>query len=466
MKNPLIALLAGLLLLIASCNSSHQKNAEYSSKPNILFIMTDQHNATALSCYGNKEISTPNLDRLASEGVLFENAICQTGQCVPSRYSIWTGRYARSTGTYFNGQGQNPDENTVGDLFRKAGYVTGTIGKHHQIMNAENNNHGFDTVLVPRVNLMPVDTLPYAEVHPGRSPVGTSSLSNEEHTCGLITQASLDFIRANKEKPFVLWCSYFGPHTPINPSLPWANQYDAESITLPPNHQSVDWETPGMEGLISKSGPYSKPEYHKKSLALYYGFVSQIDYNIGRMIQELEALGLLENTIVVYTADHGEMMSEHQSWTKGLTGYDATIRVPLIIRDATTFTGGQKTEKLAGSIDLLPTLLDLAGLEIPENIQGVSLRPSNLEKENWRKYIFSEIGRDTENNVVTVRSQTHKYVHFRKDAQTTYEQFFDLEKDPWEMTNLVDDPSYAQMISNFRKEFQQWENETEKSAPL
>ncbi len=466
MKNPLIFLLVGVLLLIASCKSADQKNTEINSRPNILFIMTDQHNATALACYGNEEISTPNLDKLASQGVLFENAICQTGQCVPSRYSIWTGRYARSTGTYFNGQGQDPAENTVGDLFKKAGYVTGTIGKHHQIMNAENNMHGFDTVLVPRVNLMPVDTLPYADVHPGRSPVGTSSLPNEEHTCGLITQASIDFIRANKDKPFVLWCSYFGPHTPINPSLPWASQYDAESVTLTPNHQSVDWKTPGMEGLISKSGTYSKPEYHKKTLALYYGFVSQIDYNIGRMIIELEELGLLENTIVVYTADHGEMMGEHQSWTKGLTGYDATIRVPLIIKDAGTFTGGQKTDKLAGSIDLLPTLLDLAGLDIPDNIQGESLRPSNMQKESWRKYIFSEIGRGPENNVVAVRSQTHKYVHFRMETQTEYEQFFNLEEDPWEMKNLINDPSQAEFISVFRKAFENWENETEKSPPL
>jgi arylsulfatase A-like enzyme len=334
------------------------------------------------------------------------------------------------------------------------------------VMNAENNMHGFDTVLVPNVNLMPVDTLPYADVHPGRSLVGTSSLSNEEHSCGLITQASIDFIRANKEKPFVLWCSYFGPHTPINPSLPWAEQYDAESITLPPNHYSVDQNAPGMEGLISKSGTYSDLDYHKKTLALYYGFVSQIDHNIGGMLKELDELGLMENTIVVYTADHGEMMAEHQSWTKGLTGYDATIRVPLIIKDATTFTGGRKTDKLAGSIDLLPTLLDLAGLEIPDNIQGESLRPSNFEKEEWREFIFNEIGRDPENNVVTVRSQTHKYVLFRKEAQTVYEQFFDLVEDPWEMKNLMDDRSLSEKISVFQEALQKWENKIEKSAPL
>lgn len=363
------------------------------------------------------EIKTPNMDRLAAEGILFENAICQTGQCVPSRYSIWTGRYARSIGTYWNGQGQNPEEQTVGDLFQTAGYVTGTIGKHLMFMTGENQNHGFDTVLVPRTNLKPVDTLPYAEVHPGRSYVGPSSLPNDEHTCGQITNASLEFIKANKDKPFVLWCSYFGPHTPINPSLPWADQYDPARLTLPANHASTDGHVPNILGLISKSGLYSKEAYHRQTLAYYYGLVSQIDHNIGRLLQELEDLGLLENTIVVYTADHGEMMGEHLSWTKGLTGYDATVRVPMIIRYPEGFNGGVRIDKMACSIDLLPTLLDLTGQEIPGNIQGNSLRLSNIESDSWREFAFSEIGQSSLNCVLTVRSQIHKYVLFRRGGR-------------------------------------------------
>ena len=457
MRNYIFPLLAVSMCLMFSCENP---------QPNILFIMTDQHNARALGCYGMDEISTPNMDRLAKEGIMFENAICQTGQCVPSRYSIWTGRYARSTGTYGNGQDQNPDEKTVGDLFKAAGYVTGTIGKHHMIMKAENKNHGFDTVLVPRVSLRPIDTLPFAEVRPGRSHVGTSSLSNEEHTCGLITQASLDFIRANKDKPFVLWCSYFGPHTPINPSSPWAQQYDQESLSLPKNHQLVDYGIPNMEKFISKSGPYSREEYHRKTLALYYGFVSQIDYNIGRILKELEDLGLMENTIVVYTADHGEMMAEHQCWTKGYTGYDATIRVPMIIRDPDVFTGGRKIDKMVCSIDLLPTLLDLAGLEIPGNIQGRSLRPSNIEDDSWREFAISEIGNSSRTCVITVRSETHKYVYFRTDGELAYEQFFDLYRDPWEMENSMTDPQYEEVISRHKEALKKWEKETEKSVPL
>jgi len=112
------------LLILFSCGQPGKKTSDEVARPNILFIMTDQHNARALGCYGMDEISTPNMDRLANEGILFENAICQTGQCVPSRYSIWTGRYSRSHGTYFNGDDQDPTEETVGDLFKAAGYVT------------------------------------------------------------------------------------------------------------------------------------------------------------------------------------------------------------------------------------------------------------------------------------------------------------------------------------------------------
>ncbi len=456
MRNVVFLLSAVSMSLMISCDKA---------PPNILFIMTDQHNARALGCYGMDEISTPNMDRLAAEGILFENAICQTGQCVPSRYSIWTGRYARSTGTYWNGQGQNPEEQTAGDLFRAAGYVTGTIGKHHMFMTEQNQYHGFDSVLVPRANLKPIDTLPYAEAHPGRSYVGTSSLANDEHTCGQITHHSLQFIRANRDKPFVLWCSYFGPHTPINPSRPWADQYDPARLTLPANHASVDEALPNMEGLIRKSGIYSEEVYHRQTLALYYGLVSQIDHNIGRLLQELEDLGLMDNTVVVYTADHGEMMAEHRSWTKGLTGYDATIRVPMLIRYPEAFKGGMRTDKLACSIDLLPTLLDLAGLEIPVNVQGKSLRLSNIESETWREYAFSEIGQSSQNCVLTVRSRTHKYVLFRKGGETVYEQFFDLRADPWEMENHLTDPTCSEVLDRHKQALADWEEETQQTEP-
>ncbi len=435
-------------------------------KPNVLFIMSDQHNALALGCYGNTEISTPNLDRIAKNGVRFENAFCTTAQCVPSRYSIWTGRYARSTGTYGNGNGQNASENTVADLFDKAGYVTGTIGKHHMVMNEENHNHGFSVVLNPVDNARPKTPLPYDEVHPGRSEVGESPLPNEKHTSGMVASASIKFIDENKDHPFVLWCSFQGPHTPIVPSAPWSKQYDPMKLTLPPNHDSVDWKVPGMDGLISKSGKYSKEIYHKETLANYYGMISQIDYNIGLVLDELDRLGLTDNTIIVYTADHGEMMSEHKSWTKGMTGYDATVRVPLLVRFPKKFSGGKVMKDLVSTIDLLPTFLDLSGQKIPKNIEGKSLVGLMNSNVNWREYAFSEIGNSTQNSVITVRGKNEKYVLFRKNGKVEYEQFFDLKTDPWEMKNLVAEGKYGNDLAKFKVALNNWEAETEVAKPV
>jgi len=453
-------------LFLAAGINLQAREGVMKGKPNVLFIMSDQHNANALSCYGNAEISTPNLDRIAKQGVRFQNAFCQTGQCVPSRYSIWTGRYARSTGTYGNGNGQNANENTVADLFDKAGYVTGTIGKHHMIMNQENQNHGFDVVLNPVDNAKPNAPLPYDEVHPGRSEVGESPLPNEKHTTGLVARASIKFIEDNKDKPFVLWCSFQGPHTPITPSAPWSRQYDPKKLTLPPNHNSTDKQMPGENGLVNKSGKYSGEKFHYQTLAFYYGLISQIDYNIGLILDELDKLGLTENTIIVYTADHGEMMSEHGAWTKGMTGYDATVRVPLIIKYREQFSGNRKIDDLACSIDILPTLLDLSGLNIPKNIEGRSLVQLMTSNVNWREYAFSEIGSSTQSSVITVRGKTEKYVLFRKMGKMEYEQLFDLKSDPWETINLATDRKYENNLLKMRSILDKWEKETETSKPI
>lgn len=436
-----------------------------STRPNIVFIMSDQHNARALSCYGNSEISTPNMDRLAAEGTLFENAFCQTGQCVPSRYSIFTGRYARSTGTYSNGQTQNPDERTVADIFKDAGYISATIGKHHMQMNEANDNHGFDLVSSPSADLQGAGTfLPYDEVHPGRSLVGETALTNDEHRQGQIVAESIDFIRENKNRPFVLWCSFWGPHTPITPSAPWSTQYDPAELTLPPNLHVIDEEMPGIDTLLTKSGTFPEDSYHSACLAYYYGLVSQIDYNVGRVLDELDALGLADNTIVVYTADHGEMMSEHGAWTKGNTAYEPQIHIPLIIRFPGKFPGGKRISKLVCSIDLLPTLLDAASMEIPGNIDGKSLLAPKTQQ--WRKYAFSEHGSSSQKTCIMTRSQTHKYVLFRTGGEMEYEQLFDMVNDPWEMQNVIDDAGYSEVLAELKEALAQWEAETPPSEPM
>jgi len=437
-------------------------------KLNILFIMSDQHNARALSCYGSRDVRTPNLDRLAAEGVLCEQAFCQTAQCVPSRYSIFTGRYARSHGTYSNGQGQNPREQTVVELFKKAGYATATIGKHHMVMDETTQNHGFDLVFTgaDRGFAAKGEFLPFEEVHPGRSNVGKSALGNDEHPAGIITARALEFLRGHRDRPFVLWYSFSGPHTPICPSSPWADQYDPDGLTLPPNLDVIDKDIPQIEGLLTKSGQFSAKHWHQRTLAYYYGLVSQIDYNIGRVLKELDDLGLSDHTLVVYTADHGEMMAEHGAWTKGRSCYEATIRVPMILRWPQALPAGKRIEELVCSIDLLPTLLEAAGLPVPASIQGASLLPlMRGQNQEWRDTVFSEIGDSTRDACIAVRRRRHKYVLFRDLGKTVHEQLFDLAEDPWEMHNRARDPAYAPVLAQMRQALADWEARTPAAEP-
>ncbi len=432
------------------------------SKPNVLFIMTDQHNAHCLGCYGHAVVKTPAMDRIAREGVLFENALCQTGQCVPSRYAIWTGRYPRSTGTYANKMGQNAAEDTVADLFKPHGYVCGTIGKHHMLMNEENANHGFDVVFTgdgARRFALEGDFLPREESQPGRSNCGVSAASNDEHQAGVITAKAIEFLNENKDRPFVLWYSFQGPHSPICPSRPWAEMYDPETLELPPNHKyEYDLKNPKMANGLSKSGAFSKPIYHKMTLAYYLGYVSQIDYNIGRVLDELDKLGLAENTIVVYTADHGEFASEHGGWTKTMCGFDAILRVPMMIRFPGRIPAGMRRVEMAESINLLPTLMDYAGVPIPEKIDGRSFRPLiEGTAADWPEFAISESGGDPKLNGLAIRTATLKYMAYRSENETIYEQLYDLQADPWEMKNIAADPARAADLERMKSLLAEWE---------
>jgi len=431
---------------------------------NVLFIVTDQHNAHALRCYGNDTIETPNLDRLAREGMRFETAICQSGQCRPSRYSIWTGQYTRTHGLYSNAIEENPNVESIGKLFKSAGYVTATIGKHHMKLSPL-THHGFDIEHLGRNSRFKKKGrfLPIDKVHPGDLPVGESDVPNDRHPAGIVANLTREFLRENRDNRFLLWCSFHGPHPPICPSRPWAVQYPPASLQLPPNHE-YDNETPipGMDKLRVSSGVFDEAT-HKAVLSYYYGYVSQIDYNIGLVLDELSRLGLMDETLIIFTSDHGEMMGEHGVWTKGKTGYDATIRVPLLMRFPQVLPANVRKSELVGSIDLLPTALDLCGIPVPGGVQGTSLRPL-IEGRTppWREFIVSEIGPSPYRNCITLHGARHKLVQGKQDGEIGFEQFFDLENDPWEMKNEIGNDAYGELIGAFRRELETWE----RTAPI
>ena len=436
---------------------------------NVLFIMSDQHNVRAIGCSGNPQIKTPVLDQLAADGVRFSNAFCQTGQCCPSRYTIWTGRYAHSHGCRWNNVPEPLEEVTVGEIFKKAGYATATIGKHHMVHSP--TKHGFDVVIdQPEYRaflkaekqppmLASVDKME----QPTSAYTGISRAPNRYHPTGFWAAKTIEFLKANRDKPFCAWLSFYGPHTPIIPSKRWAAMYDPDEITLPGNYPCKLSSSSRMMERAQEQFRDVTSAQHREMLARYYGFVSQIDYNIGLVLEQLDQLGLADNTVVVYTADHGEMAGEYGLWTKFVLNYDATVHVPLIIRVPNVLPKGVVVEELVGLIDLLPTLCDLANLPTPSQVQGKSLvELSQGRPVEWRDVIFSEIGYPgrASGRCVLARTHTHAFLQHENYGQP-FEELYDLMIDPWQTRNVVHKEDYQTVRESLGDAIVAWEKSTD-----
>jgi len=440
---------------------------------NVLFIMSDQHNARALGCYGNPDVLTPNMDRIAGEGVRFDKAFCQTPQSCPSRMSILTGRYAHSHGVRVNGVLEPEGLTTVAGILREAGYSTGAVGKMHVFSRLSKLGFDLQVDMIEYLAFLKKEGQPNFTASGDwldfkiSGPVGITHSDNDHHRPGFWAGEMVKFLRANKDRPFCAWCSFYGPHTPITPSRPWAEMYDPDKLTLPGNFGSRPEKVSRRLETAQRNFRRMDERDHRQTLAYYYGLVSQIDYNIGVVLDELERLGLAEKTIVVYTADHGEMMAEHSTWTKGTGCFDATVRVPLIIRLPGALPRGKVVRELVGSIDLMPTLLDMTGRPVPGKVQGKSLLPLMRGRgRGWRDVVFSEGGYPGRGHGVSsmARTQSHKYVRHTK-GEELFEELFDLERDPWETENEIDNPEYAGVRGELLGEMEGWNANTD-HAPM
>ena len=468
---------AAIAALIGCQTNRSLKFLKDDEKYNVLFIMTDQHNPRGMGCAGHPQIKTPNMDRLAKEGVRFENAYCQTGQCCPSRFSIFTGRYAHSHGCRFNSVIENPKEVTVAEIFKKAGYSTASFGKHHMMLDMK--YHGFDHVVdLPGYNeFMKSEGKPHSwwdgDFFPNWKerfglPAGTTHADNDHHTAGFWKNQAIDYIREHKSQPFCAWLSFFGPHMPYVASKPWMDLYDAKSLELPPNYEDLRKNVPqALTELRERTNDLTDDEM-REVLKCYMAYTSQIDYNIGCVLDELDRLGIADKTIVVYTADHGDMMGEHRAFRKAVFNYEGTVGIPMLIRLPGVLPENVTINELAGSIDLLPTLCDLTGLDFPESVQGKSLVPLMQGKETkWRDVIFSEIGYPhpfPTGVCIMARDKKFKYIYHDYIGKN-FEELFDLKNDPGELKNLAENPNHKTTLDRLRNEVKLWNKNTD-HAPL
>lgn len=427
-------------------------NEKIANTPNILFMMVDQMRADYMGCAGNEWIQTPNLDRLAAEGTRFSQCVTPVPVCMAARHSFMTGQRCATHGRSANNVPEpDPLHETVMQQLGFAGYRTQAIGKMH--FRPVRRHHGFHRMeLMEEIPdfrqddeyLMYLKENGYGhkrEVHGVRNLLyhlpQVSVIPEEHHGSTWVADRTIDFLRTNRGKPFFCWSSWIAPHPPWNPPEPFASMYNNEDMPLPV-HWDRDAETlpPRHRGSTNMADMGDAPDARLQRVkALYGASISLIDKGVGRILRALDELGLAENTLVIFTSDHGEMLGDHQMWQKGVP-FEASVKVPLLARLPGKFDAGVVNEDLVSLLDLMPTMLDLAEVDCfcQKGLAGDSLlgRDGGGLANERDDYVI-EIGRGA-NRWLSLRGKKWKYNYWLGDG---WEELYDLETDAHEANNLL-----------------------------
>lgn len=439
------------------------------TRPNILLVTPDQMRFDAMGCAGNPVIKTPNLDRLAGGGILFSSAFAQNAVCQPSRASIITGQYPHAHGVRDNCFKLPTHIETLPGLLARAGYRTVSVGKMH--FEPFDAMYGFESrrIAEDKSGGYADDYRRYLadkglrELSPDvmwrektkDALVGmTSPLSEEDYIDSWCGREAVEQIRKKDDRPFFIWVGFPSPHVPTDPPKPWADMYPEEEIQEPPVHPE-EWETKPPE---MKQGVYVGDKGIRRFIAHYYAMVSLIDRWMGEIVDALKETGRYENTLIIFTTDHGDYAGWHGKIAKGVCLYEDLIHVPFIVHWAGRLGAGKRLESLAELVDILPTVLDYAGVEIPWGVQGLSLRPVlEGEAESVRDFAFAEYFYQK-----AVRTPDWKLIYY---AGKPYGELFDLREDPHEHVNRYDDPSVREIREDLTRKVLDFLVATESPLP-
>ncbi len=483
-----------------------------SDLPNVLLIMTDQQKATASHLYGNPSCETPSLARLAREGVLYEHAFTPHPLCVPARVSLWTSQHSHTHGARRNQTFMPRGATHAFRLWREAGYHNALIGKNHCFDLVEDvalfetwceiSHGGLPQGVEPRGMAWHRPEASVQAAHELRRTLvpqnprfgyATSDSPLEDHSTGLIAGQTVRFLEQHRDEPFALWVSFPDPHEPWVAPRQYAAMFSAERIVLPPwAEREFDERAPERNRVLYRMlGVADDPEWQLRELvSVYYGMVRFIDDAVGQILDALEDLGLRERTIVAFCSDHGDMMGEHGMQCKGGVFYDCLTRVPLIVSWPAVIRSGHRESSMVSLIDIVPTLLQLQGLEGPRSMQGAGL-PGVVDAPR-RDAAFSEYGaggppfrmddllqlpepygrrtlirslqwREAEGRRKMVRTRDWKYVH---DPMGDLDELYDLQQDPWELSNVAADPANWDVVNALRLRMLDWSIQTEDASPV
>lgn len=440
------------------------------NKPNFLWICTDQQRFDTIRGLGNENINTPNLDRLLDEGVSFDRTYCQSPVCTPSRASFLTGRYPRTTRTTRNGNDHfADDEILVPHILSENGYQCGLIGKLH-LSAADGRtevlpkHHGYDMVKWchgPRDGWgddsayqvwLRSQGVSWETDYQGKE----GGIDPQYHQTTWCANEAIDFMDAHEDTPWMLSINIFDPHHPFDPPTEYKNKYPVDDMPLPkwkegeldnkPLIQRQDYENGGQSGLGPSCKNLSDLEI-KNYISDYYAMVELIDDQVGRLIDHLEERGTRDNTIIIFHSDHGEMLGDHGQILKGGHFYEELVHVPLIISCPTKIAQDIRSQALVELVDLAPTILELAGLDIPHAMQGSSLANilvGKAEPDVHKTSVYCEY--------YNALPAAHKGVFATMYFDGRYKltifhgqeigELYDFKTDPDEFDNKWDDPSY------------------------
>ncbi len=451
-------------------------------QPNILFVMSDDHAAHAMSCYGSRINTTPNLDRIANEGMRFDNCFCTNSICTPSRAAILTGTYNHINGVTTLSTPMDNGLQTFPKLLQENGYQTAIFGKWHLGTGSAHCPTGFDDWAV-----VPGQGRYHNSEFIFKGPSGGTKRTVQGYVTDVITDMSLDWLKQrDEEKPFCLLYHHKAPHRPWYPDKKHASMFMDTDVPEPEtlyddysNRASAAKAAEMRVGLhmdetdlkceVAKELPENELRKwaYQRYIKDYLRVVASVDDNMGCVLDYLDAEGLTENTVVIYTSDQGFFLGDH-GWYDKRFMYEESLRMPFVLRYPKEVRSGSVNDDIVLNVDFASLFLDLAGVPAPENNQGRSFRSILQGKTpaDWREGMYYRYWMHKEHHNVYahygIRTKRHKLIYYYADAlgqpgtiDETYEpewELFDLQNDPCELNSVYADPAYADIVVELRRE--------------
>jgi uncharacterized sulfatase len=462
-------LLFALFLLVASISRAQAAKPKY----NVLFIAVDDMNCD-LGCYGDAIVHSPKIDRLATRGVRFDRAYCQYTLCSPSRSSLLTGLRPDTTRVFdlqYHFRQGLPDVVTLPQMFMHGGYYVARVGKMYHYGNpGDIGTNGLDDKVSWQERYNPAgrdhtaletDVMNYTPkrgLGAAMAYLADKDGDDLQHTDGKVATQAIELLEKHKDKPFFIAAGFYKPHCPWITPKKYFDLYSMEQIVLP----KISDKTPSLypEPALASTNPWPyfgvTPDQARECKRAYFAAISFVDAQVGRLLDAVDRLGLADNTIIVFWSDHGYHLGEHGLWFK-MSCFEEAARVPVIIAVPKMANAGKTSSRLVELVDLYPTLADLAGLEAPKDLEGISLRPLLDQPDaQWSHPAYTQVQRGGGKSKLeggfpghSVRTDRWRYTEWDFGAKGV--ELYDEQADPQELTNLANDPQHAEVVSQMKE---------------